>query len=400
MLRVTELNEANRLVAETFVYPEKTELIHMSDALGRVLAQDLFCGEDVPGFDRSVVDGYAVRASETFGAGESISAELTIKHEINMGDEARFTIDEYECAAVATGGMLPGGADAVVMKEYTERPDEGLCLIYRPVSPFENVTKRGDDVKENELLLKKGTVIAPHTAGVLAAAGIEKIPVRAKPSVGILSTGDELVPVSAKPAPGQIRDVNTYLLSALAEKAGCRVQYRAVVKDDHEALYNAVREASEQCDIVLLSGGSSAGDKDMTARVVSELGEVLIHGLAMKPGKPTVIGRIGEKAVFGLPGHPAAAYFVFLSVILPLIRRITGDPSSEKEIKGILAVNVPSNHGREEFICVRLENGAVTPLYSKSGIISMLSRADGYIRIDRNTEGLKAGDEVTVHGFL
>lgn len=395
MLHTVSSEEAKKTV-DSFAVNIQSENVRLSCAAGRVLARDVKSEENVPSFDRSTVDGFAVRAADTYGAGESMPAIFSVKKEIFMGSDADFEIAPGECAKISTGGMLPKGADAAVMVENTDL-SLGDCLIYKSVSPFENVTRTGDDVKENEIVLKAGTLLSPHVIGVLAAMGKSTVSVIKRPTVGILSTGDELVDADTVPRPGQVRDVNTYMLASLCRQAGCDVNSYGVLGDDHDTIAAAVKKAEEDCDVILLSGGSSAGARDMTAQILSEQGQTLIHGIAVKPGKPTVIGTIGQKAVFGLPGHPAAAYFVFIRFVLPHLYRLGGRTLREHTEKAVLQTNISSNHGREEFVCVKLENGTATPFFSKSGVISMLSKTDGYIVIDRNSEGLAAGEEVEVH---
>lgn len=395
MLNVVSLEEAKKTV-EAFAAEMPTEEARLSQALGRTLAEDIISAENIPAFDRSTVDGYAIRAADAYGASESMPAQLVIKREIPMGGKADFELFPGECAKISTGGMLPAGADAAVMVENTDCED-GLCLAYSSVSPFENVTRAGDDVKNGETVLKSGAIINPNAIGVLAALGISKVRVKKRPVAGIISTGDEIVDINASPLPGQVRDVNTYMLAALCKAAGCDIASFGVIGDEHDGIFTAVKEAAQTCDVVLLSGGSSAGAKDMTARVIGELGRVLVHGIAVKPGKPTVIGDINGKAVFGLPGHPAAAYFSFISLVKPLLYRMGGRTVREVTEKCRLGSNVPSNNGRTEFVCVRINGEKAEPVYSKSGIISLLSKTDGYIVIDRNSEGLEAGTAVDVH---
>lgn len=398
MLSVVSLDEAKNIV-KGFSLSLKTENIRLPQSSGRVLAEDIVSTENVPSFDRSTVDGYAVNAASTYGSSESMPAQLVIAGEILMGNAANARIGDNECMKISTGGMLPAGADAVVMVEHTEHDPTGLCLIYKAVSPFENVTKTGDDVKQGETVIKKGTVITPRVAGVLAAMGISTVNVIKRPVIGIISTGDELVDISVTPLPGQVRNVNTHMLASLCAELGCEVMSFGIIGDKRDSLLAALKKASEECDAVLLSGGSSAGEKDMTAAVINELGKVLVHGIAVKPGKPTVIGDIGGKAVFGLPGHPAAAYFAFINLVEPLLCTTGAKKPREKTGKYILSSNISSNNGREEFVCVKLDGENAVPVFSKSGVISLLSRSDGYIVIDRNSEGLKAGEEVCVHEF-
>lgn len=398
MLNVVSLDKAVETVNGLFTgcRTEETELGH---SLGRVLAEDIVSAENVPAFDRSTVDGYAVKASSTYGSSESMPAMLEISGEISMGSGTGTAIAANECMKIPTGGMLPSGADAAVMVEHTECDGTGLCLVYKSVSPFENVTKTGDDVKKGETVLKKGTVLTPRVIGVLAAMGKSTVKVIKQPTAGIISTGDELVDIDTAPLPGQVRDVNSHMLASLCEQAGARVRFYGIIGDDRTRLLSTLQKAAAECDTVLLSGGSSAGEKDMTSFAVGQLGEVLVHGIAVKPGKPTVIGTVGGKAVFGLPGHPAAAYFAFINLVRPLLYMLGGKAPAENTEKRVLSANVSSNNGREEFVCVRLDGENAVPVFSKSGVISLLSKTDGYIVIGRNSEGLKAGEEVTVHLF-
>ena len=373
----------------------KTENVPLFSAVGRTLAADLTSAEDVPAFDRTTVDGYAVRAADTFGAGAAIPAQINVIGAIAMGEAPRFSLQAGECAAISTGGMLPHGADAAVMVEHTDEA-HGLCLVYRAVAPGENVTRRGDDIAAGNIVLHKGTRIGAPQIGVLSALGIYEIPVFKKPVVAVISTGDELVHES--PALGQVRDVNGYLLSALIERAGGEPLFFGAVADNRQKIADALLDCLERADAVLISGGSSAGTRDMTVGILDELGEVFFHGIAMKPGKPTIFGKANGKSVFGLPGHPLAAYFVFRLIVAEYLRTVLSQSADKPVRTAVLATNIPSNHGREEYICVHInENGEAVPLHTKSGVISVLSAADGFIRIPRDTEGLARGAKVKIY---
>ncbi len=373
----------------------ETEYVSIAESLGRTLSEDIISGENIPSFDRTTVDGYAVISSDTFGAGNSIPAQLEIIGEILMGEKADFTLKHGQCAKISTGGMLPNGADAAVMVEHTDNAD-GLCLVYKSVAPFENVTKTGDDISVGETALKKGTKITSSSIGVFAALGIDKIPVYKKPVIAVISTGDEIS--SGKIEQGQIRDVNTCLLCAAVKEYGCGYYSYGVVKDDKKQIEDAVKNCLEKADAVLISGGSSAGARDMTVDIIDSLGKACFHGIAMKPGKPTIFGVVDNKPVFGLPGHPLAAYFVFRLIVTEYIREIMNMPKDKPVRNGILAVNIPSNHGREEYLCIKYnEKGEVVPVHTKSGIISVLSEAQGFIRIERNAEGLFKGTNAEIY---
>lgn len=397
MLTVVSVEKALEILKESFESEMPCEKVALCDALGRILSEDIVSDEYIPSFDRSVMDGFAVVSSDTYGATENMPAMLTLKGEILMGEEAKCSISRGECIKISTGGMLPRGADSVIMSEYTDEGFDGMCLCLKSTVPGENVTKKGDDVKKGDTVLKKGVRITSAHTGVLAALGKTYINCVKKPRAGIISTGDEIIDCSEKPCFGQIRDVNSFFLGALMNEHGCEPVNYGIVKDKKEALEAVFEKALTECDTVILSGGSSKGARDMTAEIISEYGELLFHGLAMKPGKPTILGKCGEKAVFGLPGHPAAAYFVALRTVVPFIRQITG--SNEKSLcyKYSLGTDIPSNHGREEVVPVKVTDGRIYPVFGKSGLVTLLSEADGYIIIDRNREGVFLGEETEVY---
>ena len=397
MLKVVSKKEALESVLQNACLPQRTQTLPCRECLSRVLAEDIMAAEDIPAFDRTVVDGFAVHAADTFGATEAIPAQLDIIGEVLMGEAADFTLPRGKCVKISTGGMLPQGADAAVMVEHTDCENE-LCLIYKSVSPSENVSKKADDIAKGALVIPKGTVITAAHIGIFAALGIETVKVFAKPRIAVISTGDE---ISRNPAPGQIRDVNSYLLEAAATAAGCEVRCYGAVKDDRALITAALKDCLQEADIVLISGGSSAGARDMTVEIIDTLGEVFFHGIAMKPGKPSIFGTVESRAVFGLPGHPLAAFFVFRQIVCPLIRQMLAQPPEKALCKATLSQNIPSNHGREESLCVkRLKDGTVLPLHTKSGMISVLSEADGFITVSRDAEGLRAGETVEVFSLI
>lgn len=400
MLNVVSLEEAIRITEKEFSFFKiENEKLNVPEALGRVLFADIISDENIPSFDRSTVDGYAVVSSDTFGAGESMPAMLNIKGEILMGEAANVLTRSGECIKISTGGMLPEGADAVVMVEYTEKMMDDTCLVYKAVSPFQNVTRAGDDVKKGSIVIKKGTVITSKHIGILCALGITEIECTRKIKVGIISSGDEIVPVEQSVPLGKIRDINSHFLSALMKENGCLTKEYGIVKDDFDKLYNTLQLACEECDIVLISGGSSAGSKDMTASVIEKNGTLYFHGIAVKPGKPTIFGKVNNKAVFGLPGHPAAAYIIAQAVVMNLISYCRSENNTSITITAEITESVSSNHGREEFVPVILDNGKAQPLFFKSGLVSLLSSADGYVIVPRNKEGLLKNEKVTVHLF-
>jgi molybdopterin molybdotransferase len=376
------------------------ELVPSVDAVGRVLHKDIISDEDVPGFNRSTVDGYAVFASDTFGCSESLPAVLTVAGEIPMGGSVEAVLTANSCYIVSTGGALPGGADAVVMVENTEDYGGNMVGIHKSVAPGNNVVQRGDDVSAGVRVLPAGTVLTPHDIGVLATLGYALVEVRKRPVVGVISTGDELVDVSASPRSGQVRNVNTPLLLAAVTRFGAVAKDCGLIGDDESDIRAAVKNAAEVCDLVLVSGGSSAGLRDLTARVIESEGELLMHGIAIKPGKPTILGVVGGKPVFGLPGHPVAAYLVTELFVRMFISGLMGAKVKRRTTVARISEALSSNHGRAEYIAVRLDDsGLAVPVRSKSGLISSLVGVDGYICIERNSEGLVAGAEVVVVYF-
>lgn len=376
-----------------------TEFVSLSACLGRKIAKDIISGEFIPPFSRSTVDGFAVSASDTYGSSESIPAMLTLKGEILMGEKAEEKIKKGECIRISTGGMLPAGADSVVMLEHTQTDFDGLCLVFKAVGPFENVTKKGDDIVPGRIVIKKGTVLSSKHIGILASLGITEIECTKRPVVAVISTGDELVEITERPADGKIRNINSAMLSALLLENGCDVVDSGIIRDSKAELEKALKKAANESDVILISGGSSAGARDLTAEIINENGSLLFHGISMKPGKPTIFGSCFGKPVFGLPGHPTAAYFVSVRMVLPLLRKLGAVAKGTKKETAVLSCNLPSNHGREEIVCVELENGKATPVFGKSGIVSLLSESDGYVIIDRNCEGLKTNEEATVNLF-
>jgi len=310
MLHVKTPEEVLALIESEFVGAAEPEMVSLSAAIGRVLAEDIAATEYVPDFNRSTVDGFAVRARDTFGCTDSIPAILTLQGEVFMGEGADFVLEPECCAAVPTGGAVPEGADSVVMVEYTEDYGDGTIGMSKAAAPGQNMIFRGDDVYPGKVVLKKGRVLSSQDIGALAAIGRVQVPVRRKISVGVISTGDELVPPDVTPGPGQVRDVNSPMLEAMLTAFGVHVINYGIVVDNEVRLSEKVTKAVSECDAVILSGGSSVGVKDAACRIIESMGSLLLHGIAIKPGKPTILGKSGRKPLVGLPGHPVAAYFI------------------------------------------------------------------------------------------
>lgn len=406
MLTVKTPEEVLTMIKQEFSpLADMTDTVPLPKAVDRVLAEDILAEEYVPDFDRSTVDGYAVRASDTFGCSDAMPAILTLNGEVLMGRDAGSELLPDFCRAVPTGGAVPKGADSVVMVEYTEDYGDGTVGIGKPAAPGQNMIFRGDDVYPGKTVLTKGRVLSAQDIGALAAVGRVNVPVIKKPTVAIISTGDELVPPDETPAAGQVRDVNSPMLEAMLTSFGAETVNYGIIVDDEEKIAAAVNDALEKCDAVLLSGGSSVGIKDATCRIIESVGELILHGIAMKPGKPTIMGKSGAKPIVGLPGHPVAAYFVAKLFVLPLLSQLMGRSAEEYTVKARLSESVSANHGRAQYLCCRLirsEDGlTAVPIRSKSGLITQLAGADGFFCIGRDCEGLPKGAEieVTVNGI-
>lgn len=403
MLNVITLEEALTLIRRAFVPTAGKERLPLSQALGRVLAEDLASSEYVPDFDRSTVDGYALRARDTFGCSDAIPAILIKQAEVRMGEGADFVLKEGCCAAVPTGGAVPQGADSVCMLEYAEDYGDGTIGIARPTAPGENMIFRGDDVRPGKVLLHKGHTLRPQDLGALAALGVGEVSVYTPLRIGVLSTGDELVPPETAPGPGQIRDVNSVLVQSQLNAQGVETVFYGIVPDDEGRLRETVAKALEECDGVILSGGSSVGVKDASARVISSFGPLLFHGLALKPGKPTLLGKCGNKPLVGLPGHPVAAFFVTELFVLPLLARLGGKGKKPRWLTARVTENVSANHGRAQICPCRLRREGdelwAEPIRTKSGLITALTGADGYFCVERDREGLMQGATVKVFCF-
>lgn len=383
-----------------------TEEIDTEDALGRVLAGDVTAPEDLPGFERSQMDGYAVRAADTFGASESLPAYLELVGEVPMGTASDLSVGVGRAARISTGGVLPDGADAVVMVENTELSGSTVEVV-KAVAPGENTVGPSEDIARGSRLFARDRVLGPAELGALAGLGIARVEVCSLPVVGIISTGDELVAANSSPGPGRVRDVNSTALAAAAAEAGSVPRTYGIVGDDFESLLAAARIALGECDALLVSGGSSAGVRDVTVDVLGALGEpgVLAHGIYLKPGKPTLVAVCDGKPVLGLPGNPASALAVFREVVTPLLAHLRGEErapwqTAPRVVEAVMERSVASATGRLELVPVslRVEGDALvaSPVMGKSSLIGTLVRADGQVRVGEGTEGIEKGERVTV----
>ncbi|MFN3396799.1 MAG: gephyrin-like molybdotransferase Glp [Thermodesulfovibrionales bacterium] len=398
--------EALSLLKENVVFRNSSEEILIEEAYGRVLSEDIISPDDLPGFDRSTVDGFAVVASDTFGATESMPAYLEVKGEILMGEEPSVRLKKGEAARIATGGMLPDGADAVVMLEHTQFLDEKLIEVLKPVAPKENIISHDEDARSGEVILEKGKRLRPQDVAALAAVGITQIRVYKRPIVSIISTGDEIVPAGSPVGPGKVRDINSYNLAGLITLSGGVAVKKGIFRDIYDEIRKVLKKSISESDMVIITGGSSVGARDLTEEVINSLGRpgVLFHGVNLKPGKPTIGAVIDGVPVLGLPGHPAAVSICFELFAAPLITLLSGEKKrwlpERITVKARLTRNISSSQGREEHIRVRLEerDGELwaTPVLGKSGLIRTLLFSDGKIVIPSHLRGIEAGEEVEV----
>ena len=394
-----------------------SESIAVTSSLGRFTASDIFAPHPLPDFPRTTVDGYAVRARDTFGASDSLPAYLTLVGEVPMGDAPAFEIGAGQCALIHTGGMLPKGADAVVMLEYTQTTGMGGSRsapteeieIFKSVADGENLIRIGEDVAQGQLVIPKGTLVRPAEIGGLMALGFTSIQVAKKPRVGLLSTGDEVIDPSQTPRYGQVRDINSYTLGALVEKTGGEAIRYGIFSDSFQVLQEAAAKALSECDVIIITAGSSASTRDMTAEVIRTLGDpgVLVHGINTRPGKPTILGVCNGKAVIGLPGNPVSALVNGYLFVVPVIEKLLGAlPKPKATVQAKLTVNLPSQAGREDWWPVKLlpsplgrgqgEGLFAEPIFGKSNLIFTLASADGLLRIHPDATGLSAGEMVEV----
>ncbi len=383
-----------------------TERLPIEECFDRISALDIVATEDLPAFSKSTVDGYAINSMDSFGVKENTPAYLTlIIKEVQMGIASDFKLNRGEVSMIPTGGMVPEGADAVLMLEYANIISGDMIEVLRPVSPNENIIKQGEDIKNGETVLSRGSRFRPQDIGALAGIGVVEAEVFKKFKASIISTGDEIVPPDSYLKPGQVRDINSYTLSGLISQFGGVPVNKGIYKDDYLIIREAIQESVNDSDLVLISGGTSAGAKDMASDIIDSLGApgVIFHGVALKPGKPLIGGVLNNKPVFGLPGHPAAVIVCFYSFIKPVIERLFTTESRDNEVRAIISKNIASSAGREDHIRVQLKYSEgefiATPILGKSGLISTLVNADGIVVISPEKLGLNAGDIVNVRVF-
>ena len=392
------LDEARALIDQASVPLDRTERVAIADASNRVVAEAVVSSIDVPPFDRAAMDGYAVIAEDTFGASAGDPRTLRAIDRVFTGQIAATPVQRGTCVEIATGAPLPEGADAVVMAEETDRTDDTVRVM-TPVYPKQHVGRRGADITAGQALLTPGVVLNPSRIGALAAIGHTDVEVFAKPRVAIMSTGNEVVDPGRPLAAGQIYDINRFSLSTIVDAHGGRAIVHRAVPDDLDSLAGAIATAAD-CDILVFSGGSSVGERDLLYDAIDRAGEIIFHGIALKPGKPTVFGRIGKRLVFGMPGYPSSCLSNAYLLLVPAVRRMARLPEHQPmTVRAPLARRILSTTGRHQFYTVRLVDGAAVPAFKASGDITSLSHADGYIEIPAQTDIVEAGQTVEVKLF-
>ena len=407
LFQVSTPAEALRILFAHHPAAVSSEETATAEALDRITAEDLSAGSSLPAFPRSTMDGYAVRAMDTFGATETLPAYLTVVGEAPMGRAPTVSVGTGEAVVVYTGGMIPEGADGVVMVERTQKLDAATIEVLRTVAPGENIVNVGEDVAEGNLLFSAGHRLRPQDIGGLMALGITRVNVAARPRVAIISTGDEVVAPEVSAGPGQVRDVNSYTIAGLVTRAGGIPSLRGIIGDNYEALHGAAIAALADADALVISAGSSVSARDLSAAVIQSLGEpgVLVHGISVKPGKPTILGICNGKPVFGLPGNPVSAMVVAGLFLTPMLRRMQGMADSVRppRASALLFRNIASVPGREDYVPVRLTEREgrlwADPVFGKSNLIYTLVNADGLILVPLDANGLNSGTAVEVELF-
>ncbi len=382
----------------------RSEKTQTAQALHRILMQDVFAPEPLPAFSKSTVDGYAVQAADTYGANETLPVYLPSIGEVPMGSPPNFVLSPGSTCLIHTGGMLPDGADAVVMLEHTQMARQDEIEVYKSVAVGENIIEAGEDVRIGEKVLPSGIRLRPAEIGGLLALGILEIPVAVQPVVGILSSGDEVIDAAKKPLPGQVRDINSHSLAALVEAHGGKPRLYGIAPDDITVFDPLIQRAYQECDMLIITAGSSASSRDLTAEVIQKLGDpgVLVHGVAVRPGKPTILAVCNRKPVIGLPGNPVSALVIATLFAVPVLEQIAGlaHPGTMHFVNAVLQTNVPSAAGREDYVPIRLSNQSgklfADPIFYKSNMIFSLAQADGLLRIPAQAVGLNMGELVDI----
>jgi len=393
-----DVDEALSILAQR-ITALPSEVIPLDEGLDRVLAEDIVAALDVPHFDRSAVDGYGVRARDTFGASDYNPISLTLKGEIFPGRALNLALGANEAVRIMTGAPLPAGADAVVMAEYAEE-DAGRVNILQPISPFKNVGRVGEDIRRGDVVLARGRRLRPQDLGVLASIQVAQVAVYRRPTVALIITGNELVQVGAPLTGCQIVDSNSLTLAGLCRRLGAVPARKGIIGDDYQAIKDTIQKATE--DVVIITGGTSVGAEDFAPLIIQELGELMVHGVAMRPSSPVGFGFIQRQPIFLIPGNPVSALVAFDAFVGPTLQRMQGLPPAYPyaKVRGILTRKIASAIGRVDFVRVRCTAAGVEPLrVTGASILSSTTRADGFVIVDKNSEGLDEGQEVEVYVY-
>lgn len=394
--RLIQMSEALALIRKEAKPVTRTENVDLISASGRVSAEDVVSRTDVPPFSRSAMDGYAVRATDTYGASKLKPLKMHLREALYAGSVPKRSIGRGECAEIATGAMIPRGADAVVMVEDTERDDETI-LFYDAVHPGQNVSRMGEDIRKGNKIISKFEVLNPSKVGALAAVGRKTVRVYSKPLVAVATTGDEIAPLGSRLRPGQVYNINSYTLSTVLASNGAEVRMLDIVGDSIEELQE-VLDDNDDCDMIVFSGGSSVGERDVMLDVVERNGRLVFHGVAIKPGKPTLFGVVGRQLVFGMPGYPTACLSNGYILLAPIVRELALlPPDPPKQVIAKMSKRIVSTTGRTQFLTVKLEGETAHPAFKESGAITSMAYADGYVIIPADVDLLEKGERVTVY---
>ncbi len=408
-LNIIEADEAKKIIQETFEknYTSQSEIINISESANRITFRKIESRIDFPPFNRSLKDGFAIKAEDSYGVNEENPKRLKVIDFLEAGSFTDKTVEPGNCVEISTGAPIPEGADAVIMVEFTYNSEENSELdsdeveILTSVTPSQDIGQKGSDVKEGQVILEENIVLNPPKIGVIAAQGIDTVEVYRKPKVGIISTGNELLTNQEELRPGKIYDVNSEMIRSAVNNCGAEGECLGIVRDNYDDLKNKITESLKECDILLCSGGTSAGVGDNIRHILDELGEVYIHGITVQPGKPTILGLVDGKIVIGLPGNPVSAIVIFNVFVAPAIKKLAGFKEEEehKTIKGTLAKRIHSPIGRMQYQLVRVEGDKIYPIFKDSGAIFSLASAAGYTKVSKQTELLEEGEEVEVTLF-
>lgn len=392
------LEEARKILSKITKPIERTEEVSIEEALNRVLSEDLIANMDIPPFDRASMDGYAIIASNIFNASQTKPIKLKVITSVHAGQICKLKIKNGECAKIATGAIMPKGANAVVMFEDSDSGHR-VAQIFKPVHPNENVSKRGEDIRKGIKVLSRGVQLSPRHLGVAAALGISKLKVFDKPTVAIVPTGNEVCDIRANLQEGQVYDINSHTLVAIVlENGGIPIKFD-IIPDDSKKIEATIKKALRY-DLIVLSGGSSVGERDYLVNVITNLGEIKFHGVQIKPGKPTICGVINNKIILGMPGYPTACLINGYVFLAPLIRAMARLPEKvEHTIKTKISQRVTSTLGRHQFLTVKLIHGKAVPVFKESGTITSMADANGYIEIPANVDLIEKDEEVDVKLF-